>query len=38
MPMQLNYLKSMLKTNLILHFPTSMAVKKFTLSVTTQKC
>lgn len=38
MPVLLNYLKNILKTNLALHFPTSMAVEKFTLNVTIQKC
>ena len=38
MPMLLNYLKNILNTNLELGFPTSMAVKKFTLNVTIQKC
>lgn len=37
MPVLLNYLKNILKTNLVLYFPTSMAVKKFTLNVAIQK-
>lgn len=35
-PMLLNCLKNILKANLVLRFPTSMAVKIFTLNVTTQ--